>query len=114
MASKAARQLAFEHQAGLCYYCDHPMWTRDPESFAKHHGITRQASWLQCTAEHLVARSEGGTNSPDNIAAACRWCNRRRHARKQPMEPKAFRAHVRRRMSRGAWFPPRMRRLLKR
>jgi 5-methylcytosine-specific restriction endonuclease McrA len=32
-----------------------------------------------CTAEHLVARMDGGRDTRDNIVAACRRCNAARH-----------------------------------
>ncbi|WP_254782667.1 HNH endonuclease, partial [Lysobacter sp. yr284] len=32
----------------------------------------------RCTAEHLIARHEGGRNRRENIAAACWLCNQRR------------------------------------
>jgi hypothetical protein len=31
-----------------------------------------------CTAEHLVPQSQGGTDDPQNIAAACKLCNNSR------------------------------------
>ncbi|WP_339009581.1 HNH endonuclease [Aeromonas popoffii] len=34
---------------------------------------------LQCTGEHLQPRSNGGSNQPANIVAACRHCNGTRH-----------------------------------
>lgn len=32
-----------------------------------------------CTADHLIIRSDGGRTTEDNIVAACRECNNRRH-----------------------------------
>jgi len=55
------RQSAFAAQCGRCIYCRQPM--------GRH-----------ATAEHLKARQDGGTDRRDNIAAACRTCNHRRHA----------------------------------
>ncbi|HWV09800.1 MAG TPA: HNH endonuclease signature motif containing protein [Pseudomonas sp.] len=55
------RQSACEAQGGLCIYCRQPMGRK-------------------ATAEHLRARQEGGTDCRDNIAAACKRCNHRRHA----------------------------------
>lgn len=51
---------AFNQQAGRCWYCDCKMIN----------GHTR--SIRQYTAEHLVARSDGGSNKASNIVAACR------------------------------------------
>jgi hypothetical protein len=85
------------------------MWLHDPKSFARRHGLTRaEANLLQCTAEHLVARCDGGSDSPDNIVAACRHCNSRRHRRPEPLDPLTYRKHVRRRIARGCWHCPRV------
>lgn len=56
------------------------MWESDPESFARHHGISSAtAKRFQCTAEHLVARQDGGKDTAANIVAACAYCNHGRH-----------------------------------
>ncbi len=55
------RATAFSRQAGLCFYCNMPMWTDNPQEFALKQGFTlKQAERFQCTAEHLQARQEGG------------------------------------------------------
>ena len=75
-----SRLNAFNRQHGRCYYCDLPMWLHHPDEVASKLGVRPQTvSGLQCTAEHLVARQEGGKDTKDNIAAACRTCNGRRH-----------------------------------
>lgn len=48
-------------QGGRCWWCDKPM--------------------QKVTAEHLVPKSEGGTDSVCNIVAACHNCN---HSRPKP------------------------------
>jgi len=53
---------------------------------------------LQATAEHLVARCKGGTDAPDNIVAACRFCNTRRHQTKHPLTPEAYARRVQARL----------------
>ena len=58
---KRLRRGACAAQGGLCFYC-HQRMGRD------------------ITAEHLVARMDGGKNTRDNIVAACRRCNAARHA----------------------------------
>lgn len=56
-----SRSTAFERQKGRCFYCDDPMWRGALEPFTHLHRITLgQAHQLQCTAEHLVARQDGG------------------------------------------------------
>ena len=102
------RQAAFSLQNGRCLYCDSLMWLDDAGDFATRHRLSRrQARWLQATAEHLVARCDGGGNA-DNIAAACRWCNWMRHRRRIPSQapsPTAYQSLVKRRLAQGKWRP---------
>lgn len=101
-----ARHAAFRRQAERCCYCSVLMWIDDAVSFAVRHGLTRGiVRGLQCTAEHLRAKQDGGRDTADNIAAACWLCNHRRHARKAPLSPKAYRRLVRRRVSQQCWHP---------
>lgn len=101
---RAHRAHAFELQHGRCYYCQQPMWLSDLAAFAKQQGFTaKQSRRFQCTAEHLQARCDGGKDRAANIAAACLTCNTRRHRRKQPPQPVAYRALVQRRMKAGRW-----------
>ncbi|MDQ3038563.1 MAG: HNH endonuclease, partial [Pseudomonadota bacterium] len=76
------------------------MWRgEDRDAFRKRHSLTpKQVRWLQCTAEHVVARCDGGTDSASNIVAACLRCNRGRHARSKPLEPSDFSLLVRKRV----------------
>jgi hypothetical protein len=99
------RSKAHELQGGRCVYCGVVMWAADCATFAKRHGLTlRLARWLQCTAEHLQPRRDGGQNSAENIAAACLFCNLRRHARRRTIPtPEQYRALVQSRVSRKAW-----------
>nr|WP_209399021.1 HNH endonuclease [Marinobacter salsuginis] len=53
--------------------------------------------------EHLVAHSEGGSAGQSNIVAACRFCNEKRHTRKNPPDPQAYSALVERRLQKGGW-----------
>lgn len=107
------RNVAFQRQSRRCHYCGAEMWLVDPSVFAKRYGISLGlARRFQCTAEHLIARRDGGSNSAENIVAACMYCNRGRHARKQDMDPNVYAAHVRRRISSGAWHPRHARQLL--
>lgn len=101
------RREAFAHQRGCCFYCTFPMWETHWKAFARKHGIPRKiASYLRCTAEHLRARQDGGRDEPENIAAACVWCNQQRHANGAPgLRPELHRDAVRDRIQRGEWHP---------
>lgn len=101
MASKIqrSRQIAFNRQGGKCYYCGLRMWL---------YGATGPTQLL-CTAEHLIARSEGGTKALSNIVAACRHCNQTRHKRKNPPPPDRYQTEVQRRIARGGWLPKQVR-----
>ncbi|WP_082877700.1 HNH endonuclease [Methylomonas koyamae] len=61
------------------------------------------AMHLKCTGEHLQAHSEGGKADRTNIVAACAYCNRLRHQRKEPPTPECYKALVNRRLSQGKW-----------
>ena len=54
---RAARVDAWTRQGGLCFWC--------------RSAITRD----EVTAEHMVPRSQGGSNQSWNISAACKLCN---------------------------------------
>jgi 5-methylcytosine-specific restriction endonuclease McrA len=100
-----SRSLAFARQKGRCYYCDYPMWRDDIACFALLHRISvKQARRLQCTAEHLVARQDGGKEGISNMVAACVTCNRGRHRIKEVPSPEKYRAHVQKRISLNRWY----------
>jgi len=108
-----SRVHAFHLQSGLCFYCGAPMWQTDLDGFAKSQGLTRPlARRLQCTAEHLTARAEGGGASRGNIVAACIHCNNTRHRAKRSRAPAAYRDMVRQRLAAGRWHAPQIRQLL--
>jgi len=101
------RHHAYLAQMGRCYYCGLPMWEDDLESFCRDNNISpSQAVHLRCTAEHLLARQDGGRDAADNIVAACQWCNQGRHRRKEPPEPPVYRHLVHKRLRAGRWHPP--------
>lgn len=98
------RKSAYEAQRGHCCYCGLAMWLDNLETFANYHGYTlAEAKLLQCTAEHLTARECGGTDTPANVAAACWYCNSRRHKRKRPLAPDRYRLYVVARLKKGRW-----------
>lgn len=98
------RNTCFSRQGGKCYYCRQPMWLNDCKAFIDRFGLSvRQARRHQATAEHLMARCDGGTDCVGNIVAACVYCNRRRHSARRALPPKAYGQHVRARLSKGKW-----------
>lgn len=103
------RKRAYERQGGICYYCALPMWQdNEGEVLAEYLGLKhRHIPWLRCTAEHLTARIDGGADVSENIAAACHFCNSRRHKRRPDCAPSAdsYRAQVALCMARGHWHP---------
>ncbi len=97
---------AFHLQGGSCYYCGFEMWMRSPDELIQMHGYTkRQAALLQCTAEHLLPKCEGGSDGPRNIVAACRRCNHLRHKRSAPPSPERYMKLVQSRLARNRWHP---------
>lgn len=78
--------------------------TTSPTS-RRYNGLsTRQAAWLQCTAEHLRAEHVGGTASRSNIVAACKYCNLHRHRSKFAPDPLQYKSRVLKRIAQGKWF----------
>lgn len=105
-AIKRFRTLAFHAQQGRCYYCRAPMWLNDPDSFRRIYGCTAgQLPSLRATAEHIVARCDGGKNTQANIVAAHCLCNRRRHQPKTPLPADRYLARVSRGMADKKWLP---------
>lgn len=99
-----SRLKAFNLQQGRCIYCELPMWSDDPEAFAKKYKITtKQAKPFQCTAEHLLARQDGGKDHASNIVAACHYCNQKRHKCKSPKDPISYKQYVTNRLEKGKW-----------
>ena len=100
------RKAALLQQGGTCFYCGLPVWESDPEPFRNRFGLSkRQVRPLRATAEHLIARQDGGPDTPENIVAACLYCNHTRHRLKRPPSPQVLRERVQRRMASGGWHP---------
>lgn len=98
------RRSSFQRQQGRCIYCRVLMWCEDVKTFVALYPIPlRAARLLQCTAEHRVARCDGGGDEAANIVAACRRCNQVRHRRKVAPDPQQYRRDVQRRVGRGKW-----------
>ncbi len=99
---KKLRLIAFQTQHGRCCYCNMPMWVVSPAELPLP---PRLAALFRCTAEHLVARQDGGRDEPGNIAAACLLCNRRRHSRKRALQPDAYLELVTHWLAQERWLP---------
>lgn len=101
------RKQSAETQSNRCFYCNFPIWHQtNKQQFIQRYNLTpKQAKWLQCTAEHLTARCDGGDNRQENIVAACRYCNQKRHQYTAPPAPDAYRSLVTKRVSKNKWFP---------
>ena len=94
----------FKSQDGRCYYCCQPMWTGNSGEFCKTFNMSLpQAAKFQCTAEHVVARCDGGKDVSSNIVAACKFCNNKRHRAKVPLAEAAYGRKVRQRLLGGKW-----------
>jgi hypothetical protein len=103
---KKKRARAYESQAGKCYYCGIQMWPKNPQqSRAVSNQSSKYLMRIRCTAEHIQARSDGGSNATENIVAACWFCNQARHRRKKPKSPSVFAEFVRSRVRLGKWHP---------
>ncbi|WP_080579593.1 HNH endonuclease [Sinorhizobium fredii] len=82
------------------------MWETDPRIFSARYRVSRRAALhFRCTAEHLVARCDGGRDTEENIVAACHYCNRTRHRPKRPKNAASYAAFVRSRIEKGRWRP---------
>ncbi len=101
---RKAREAAYIQQDARCYYCNQPMWLGNPDNFTRRFNLKdSQGRKLQCTAEHLHAWKDGGSNGRQNIVAACLYCNRLRHRRRKEMDPQAYKALVQKRLSARRW-----------
>lgn len=99
------RREAAQAQSLICYYCGLPMWETDHVGFAQRHQLTvAQAALLRCTAEHVVARCDGGSDSRANIVAAHLYCNCKRHARRRGITSPNYQEYVQARMRAGRWL----------
>ncbi|WP_084199262.1 HNH endonuclease [Noviherbaspirillum autotrophicum] len=104
-----SRSIAHTCQGGRCYYCHVPTWLNIPDQFAFQYRLSpNETRLLQATAEHLTARQDGGSNARPNIVAACYFCNSRRHRRKTPPSPEAYKLRVERQIAKGRWHSSRI------
>jgi 5-methylcytosine-specific restriction endonuclease McrA len=94
---RSARDRAATRQDGLCHYCELPMLL--PTSPA-----SKTMPAFVPSAEHLIARSEGGGNEAWNIVAAHAICNQQCHKRALPLPPDIYKDLVKSRLT-GRWHP---------
>jgi 5-methylcytosine-specific restriction endonuclease McrA len=98
------RKVAARRQQHRCHYCDAPMWTKIAWAFAERHGLRLEdCVHFQCTAEHVIARRDGGVEVR-NIVAACRHCNLTRHETAHPLPAEVYREHVRSNVAESRWL----------
>jgi hypothetical protein len=69
--------------------------------------LPARTKYLQCTAEHLVARQDSGEDTTDNIIAACSRRDRMRHHGRQHNAPDAatYKSQIARLVALGRWHP---------
>ncbi|WP_436294400.1 MULTISPECIES: HNH endonuclease [unclassified Variovorax] len=82
------------------------MWFNYSQAFAKRLRISLdEAKLFRCTAEHKVARKDGGKHTRGNIAASCWDCNHRRHADNPncAMDHLTYSIHVAWNVREGTW-----------
>jgi 5-methylcytosine-specific restriction endonuclease McrA len=77
-----SKQVMFEQQGGLCYYCERPMRVVKTEPGER---MPDDAA----TREHKVPKKKGGRSNGNNIVLACYRCN----TRKGHMSEKEFRQY---------------------
>ena len=99
-----SRFKAFNLQQRRCIYCELPMWLDNIEEFTNKYKITiKGAALFKCTAEHLLAKQDGGKDHESNIVAACHYCNQKRHKCKLPKDPISYKQFVTNRLHKGKW-----------
>ena len=100
------RLLAFNDQNGRCYYCGAPMWIEKKGVFSVKYVVSKKlAKQLRCTAEHLIARQDGGTDDRENIVAACLHCNLTRHYAPEALPHNEYREYVASLVQSQEWHP---------
>jgi 5-methylcytosine-specific restriction endonuclease McrA len=89
------RKAAFLAQQGLCFYCRCQMLPATQAS--------RSDQFRICTAEHLQARQDGGTDRQANLVAACWYCNHSRHTKFGGCSPSRYKRLVKQEVRKGGW-----------
>lgn len=98
------RESSLQRQRGRCFYCHVLLAPAKFEAFAKRFKLSpEQVKPLQCTAEHLKARKDGGQDKPGNIVAACRKCNEGRHSHGNDFPPHKYKAQIAKQIAQHKW-----------
>lgn len=98
------RNRQMKAQNGRCYYCDQPIWLQDINRFCAHYDLSKEhALAFKCTAEHLIARTDGGPDTDDNIVAACHYCHQVRHEEVEALTPDKYINLARTEIKAGRW-----------
>ena len=75
MTAVETRRLVRERAGGRCEYCRSPA-DHTPDDFA---------------ADHIIPRSRGGSDEPDNLAWSCQGCNSRKFTATRAVDPQSGR-----------------------
>ena len=98
------REISSQRQRGRCFYCQVLLAPARLETFAQRFQLSlAQVRGLQCTAEHLRARKNGGKDEPGNIVAACLKCNQSRHSHGRDSSPEEHKASIAKQIARKQW-----------
>jgi RHS repeat-associated protein len=76
--SKSTKDMAAERAGRTCEYCG----IDTAPARKSERGVTPPKNEAQ--TDHIVSRSSGGTNSPDNAAHSCRECNQKFSNKSKP------------------------------
>jgi len=76
--SKSTKEMAAERAGRTCEYCG----IETAPARKSERGVTPPKNEAQ--TDHIVSRSSGGTNSPDNAAHSCRECNQKFSNKSKP------------------------------
>ena len=99
-----SRLFAFKQQQGRCFYCRKSTWLPGRAQGSEPELVDRKYDpCLRCTAEHLIARKDGGKAGRANIVAACWYCNQQRHRTLDPLVPSEYVQSVRNQLHAGRW-----------
>ena len=83
--SQKTRLAVYEAANWKCCYCGVRLLSSTPLARETHSYYANQEGLALCngrsmrmriaTIEHIIRRTDGGSNDEENLAAACAWCN---------------------------------------